>query len=126
MSIHAIALILAGGSDRDGFELVRSALLREEHQKEMRDEHVARRLTALGQPAAPALLALVEGSGLELLLGDDEAPVLLLCPPDHVGEVALAALVSLPVEVVLATLRAELARDGGAATRALAFRVLAA
>jgi hypothetical protein len=126
MSIHAIALVLAGGSDRDGFELVRSALLREEDQRELRDEHVARRLTALGQPAAPALLALVEGSGLELLLGDDEAPMLLLCAPDRLGEIALAALTSLPVEVVLATLRAELARAPGPATRALALRVLAA
>lgn len=126
MSLHVIALVLAGGSDRDGFELVRSALLRAENQKEMRDEHVARRLSALGQPAAPALLALVDGNGLELLLGDDQSPVLLLCPPDHLGEVALAALANLPVEVVLAALRAELARDAGPATRALALRVLAA
>jgi len=121
-------LLTAFGGDplAEGLARVREALLRGADGRELGDEAVARRLAALGAPAAPALVALVEGTGLELLLGEGEEPVLLLCPPERVGEVALRALARLPEEAVLTALQALLQARPGAEARAVALRVLAA
>ena len=119
-------LALAGDSLEQGLALVREALLRRPEVRELGDDALARRLAALGAPATPALVALVEGTGLDLLLAEGEDPVLLLCPPERVGEVALRALARLPDEVVHAALRRMVQAQPGPEARAAALRVLAA
>jgi len=121
-------LLCALGGDplAEGLALVREALLRRADERELADDAVTRRLAALGAPAAPALVALVEGTGLELLLGEGEEPVLLLVPPDRVSTVALGALARLPEEAVIVALKGLLQARPGAESRAVALRILAA
>jgi HEAT repeat protein len=123
----ALSLVLAtapqASPSRDGLAAVRSVLQRTEGARSAPDEVLVRRLVALGSPAAPALFALVSGEGVEALFAGD-AEEAWLCPPDRVGELALAALAELPEVPVRTLLRARCGESPTREVRAAALRVL--
>ena len=90
----------------DELAAVRAVLRRSDGATAARDDVLVRRLVALGAAAAPALFSLASGEGIEALLVDD-APEAWMCPPERVGELALAALADLPAVPVRDFLRAE-------------------
>jgi HEAT repeat protein len=92
------------GPSLDELAAVRAVLRRSDGATAARDDVLVRRLVALGAGAAPALFSLASGEGIELLLVDD-APEAWMCPPERVGEIALAALADLPAVPVRDFLR---------------------
>jgi hypothetical protein len=87
----------------DALAAVRAVFQRTQGATSVRDDVLVRRLVALGSVAARAVLA---GHGRGLGGAPvDESPGAWLCEPDHVSELALAALAELP-ELPYATLGA--------------------
>lgn len=109
---------------RDGLAAVRAVFQVTEGATRAPEDVLARRLVALGTPAAPVLFELASGAGLEALLGErpDES---WLCPPDRIPAVALAALGELPEVPVRELLRARCSAQPERETRVAALRVLA-
>ncbi len=107
----------------DELAAVRAVLQRSDGASVARDDVLVRRLVALGASAAPALFSLASGEGIEALLVDD-APEAWMCPPERVGQLALAALADLPAVSVRDFLRAECRAHPRLEVRAAALDVL--
>jgi HEAT repeats len=122
--ILASACAPQASPSRDGLAAVRAVFQRTEGATRAPEEVLARRLVALGTPAAPVLFEVASGAGLEPLLGElpDES---WLCPPDRMPAVALAALGELPEAPVRELLRARCSAQPERETRVAALRVLA-
>jgi HEAT repeat protein len=114
---------LAAAGPLDGLAAVRSVLQRTEGDSSCRDEVLVRRLTALGNDAAPALFTLVSGEALDEFLGET-GPEAWLCPLDRVSPLALEALGNLPAVPVRQCLRAQATKRPERDVRVAAMNVL--
>src|SRR5262245_17777561 len=109
----------------DGLAALRSVFERAPGAKAPSDEVLTQRLVALGAAETPLFFDLVLGEGIDVLMDSSSQPDSWSCSPDHLGQLACAALGRLPHGPVLAHLRERVAARPEREVRVAALRVLA-